>query len=308
MPATRTDIHRPSAPEFDPADYEFVAVRDSNAEWPGANDWFLQSLRELLADGWTFSGAHGGGRCDHCGTMLRYSALMKHLPTRTLIYIGETCLDNRFELTKAEFDKARREAQLDRERQAKLTAFNALCDSYPELVWATYALNIGNAQDERGNYWRVKHNKGWTVETLTDIARKARQYGSFASEKQAALVVRLVGELETAEAETAKREAERAAKAAARVNAAIGEIGDRRDFEGTVRWFDHFESHYGYTPKTCTVMILDTPEGTVKWKASNYIELVKGQTVKVKATVKEHSIYDRTQEITTVVTRGQLLD
>lgn len=302
MTSARTDIHRPSAAEFDPADYEFVAVHDNRAEWPGANDWFLQLRRELLADGWTFSGVHGGaGQCDHCGALLRYSALMKHLPTRTLIYVGETCLDNRFELTKAEFDKARRAAQLDRERQAKLAAFNELCLDVPELIWATYADNIGT------NGWAARNRKEWAVDVLSDLARKVRQYGSFASEKQAKLLVKLVGELETAEAETAKRDAERDAKAAARTNAAIGEVGDRRDFTGTVRWFDHFESNYGYTPKTCTVIILDTPEGTVKWTASNYIELENGQEITIKATVKEHSIYDRTQEITTVVTRGKIL-
>lgn len=328
MTSARTDIHRPSAAEFDPADYEFVAVHDNGAEWPGANLGFLELRRQLLADGWTFSGVHGGmGQCDHCGALLRYSALMKHLPTRTLIYVGETCLDNRFELTKAEFDTARRNAQLDRERQRLLAAFNELCRDVPELVWATYADNIAVAGaiyetrprwfDEpngemvtapvEGTTWAERNRKEWALSTIADLARKVRQYGSFASEKQAKLLVRLVNELEAAEAETAKREAERAAKAAARTNAAIGEIGERRDFTGTVRWFDHFESNYGYTPKTCTVMILDTPEGTVKWTASNRIELERGQQITIKATVKEHSIYDRTQEITTVVTRGKVL-
>lgn len=302
MTTARTDIHRPSATEFDPADYEFVCVFDSRPDFPGGQDWEIQQRRDLIAAGWTFSGVHGGaGRCDHCGALLRYSALMKHLPTHTLLYVGETCLDNRFSMTKSEFDRARKAAALDRERQAKLTAFNALCQDIPELVWATYAHNIG------ANGWAERNRKDWAVGVLSELAHKVRQYGSFASERQAALLVRLVGELEAAETETAKREAERAAKAAARVNAAIGEIGDRREFEGTVRWFDHFESHYGYTPKTCTVMILDTPEGTVKWAASSRIELEKGQTVKIKATVKEHSIYDRTEEITTVVTRGKLL-
>jgi hypothetical protein len=316
MTAARTDIHRPSAAEFDPADYEFVAVHDNGAEWPGANLYFAQVRRELIDAGWTFSGIYGGaGKCDHCGAVLRYSALMKHLPTRTLIYIGETCLDNRFEMTKGEFDAARKAAQLDRERQGKLRAFNELCQDMPELVWATYAQNIGSAGlgDHRADLpalpetWGERNRKGWAIGVLSDLARKVRQYGSFASEKQAALLVRLVHELEVADAETAKREAERAAKAAARTNAAIGEIGERREFTGTVRWFDHFTDFYGYSEKTSTVMILDTPEGTVKWKASNYIELEKGQTVKIRATVKEHSIYDRTQEITTVVTRGKVL-
>jgi hypothetical protein len=325
---TRTDRHRPSAPEFDPADYEFVAVHDNNADWPRANDHFLAMRRELLATGWTFSGVHGGmGQCDHCGARLRYSALMKHLPTRTLIYVGEQCLGNRFEMTKAEFDAARKAAQLDRERQAQLVAFNALCEDVPELVWATYAHNIGTAGTEyrtepvyfdesdgptveravAGTSWAERNRQDWAISTLSDIARKARRYGSFASEKQAQLVVRLVGELEAAEAATAEREAKRAAEQATRVNAAIGEIGERRDFTGTVRWFDHFESNFGYTPKTSTVMIIDTAEGTVKWTASSYISLERGQQITIKATVKEHTVYDRDQSITTVVTRGKIL-
>lgn len=328
MTSARTDIHRPSATEFDPADYEFVAVHDNGAEWPAANLYFLDLRRELLDNGWTYSGVHGGaGRCDHCGAVLRYSALMKHLPTRSLIYVGETCLDNRFELTKAEFDKARKAAQLDRERQAKLAAFNELCLDVPELVWATYAYNIGVAGatyetrprwfDEpdgeqvtapvEGTTWAERNRKDWAISVLTDLAQKVRRYGSFASEKQAKLLVKLVGELETAEVETAKREAERAAKAAARTNAAIGEVGDRRDFTGTVRWFDHFSAgFYGGREKFVTVVILDTAEGTVKWKSSNVLDLTKGQEITIKATVKEHTIHDKTQEITTVVTRGKL--
>jgi hypothetical protein len=324
MTMARTDRHRPSAPEFDPADYSFVAVFDSHAEWPGANDHFRAQRERLLAEGWTFSGVHGGsGQCDHCGALLRYSALMLHHPTHTMIYVGEQCLDNRFEMTKAEFQAARKAAQLDRERQAQLAAFNALCEDVPELVWATYAWNIGVAgatwetrprwMDEpdgeqvyapvEGTTWAERNRREWAISTLSDMARKARRYGSFASEKQAALLVRLVGELETAEAETAEREAKRAAEQAARVNAAIGEVGDRRDFTGTVRWFDQFENDYGWV----TVMIIDTAEGTVKWKASKYIELERGQEITIKATVKEHTVYDRDESITTVVTRGKIL-
>lgn len=325
---TRTDVHRPSAPEFDPADYSFVAVYDSGAEWPEANAYFRAQRARLLDEGWTFGGVHGGsGQCDHCGALLRYSALMLHHPTRTMIYVGEQCLDNRFEMTKAEFQAARKAAQLDRERQAKLVAFNTLCTDVPELVWATYAWNIGVAGatyetrprwvDEpdgeqvtapvEGTTWAERNRKDWAISTLVDVARKARRYGSFASEKQAQLVVRLVGELEAAEAVTAEREAKKAAEREARPNAAIGEVGDRRDFTGTVRWFDHFESNFGYTPKTNTVMIIDTAEGTVKWTASKYISLERGQQITIKATVKEHTVYDRDQSITTVVTRGKVL-
>jgi hypothetical protein len=303
---TRTDRHRPSAPEFDPEDYEFSGVvHNASPDSVYTNDSFRRTRNALLAQGYTFSGVHGGiGQCDHCGARLRYSALMIHIPTRTLLYVGETCLDNRFEaMTKAEFDRARREAQLDRERQARKTRFAELCAEHQDLAWATYASNIAVVTDETGTRWAERYGKDWAVSVLLDIARKAYQYGS-PSEKQLNFVSKLVRELEGAEADAVKREQERAAELAARPNAAIGEVGERRVFEGTVRWSKQYEGDYG----TTTVMVIDTPEGTVKWKASKALEFEKNEAVKIKATIKDHEIYDRDQSITTVVTRGTFLD
>lgn len=305
--STRTDVHRPSAPEFDPADYQFRGVFDLHPE-SGDRRARLTLVNELIDAGYSFGRApHGSGQCSHCGARVRYAALMTHDKTMAIITIGEQCLDNRFSVDKAEFDQLRKTAAALRAEQRLLTAFNELCQDVPELVWATYAYNIGAATDASGTDWATRNRKDWTITTLTDLAFKTRQYGSFASEKQAALLVRLVGELEAAEAATAEREAKKAAERDARPNAAIGEIGDRREFTGTVRWFDHFESHFGYTPKTNTVMIIDTAEGTVKWTASSYISLERGQQITIKATVKEHTVYDRDQSITTVVTRGKVL-
>jgi hypothetical protein len=305
--STRTDVHRPSAPEFDPADYQFRGVFDLHPEY-GDRRTRLTLVNKLIDAGYSFGRApHGSGQCSHCGAYIRYAAMMTHDKTMAIITIGEQCLDNRFSVDKAEFDQLRKAAAAARAEQRLLTAFNELCQETPELVWATYADNIGIAADESGVYWEDRNRKGFAVSTLRDIARKVRQYGAFASEKQAQLVVRLVGELEAAEAATAEREAKAAAERDARPNAAIGEIGDRREFQGTVRWFDHFTEFYGYSEKTSTVMIIDTPEGTVKWKASKYVELAKGVTIRIKATVKDHTVYDRDQSITTVVTRGQIL-
>lgn len=324
--STRTDIHRPSAPEFDPADYVLRGVFDLHPEVPGRAR--MELVNELVKAGYSFGRApHGSGQCSHCGAHVRYAALMTHDKTMAIITIGEQCLDNRFSVDKAEFDALRKAAAAARAEHRLLTAFTELCEENPALVWATYAHNIGVAGAEYrtepvyfdepdgpttrrlvpGTTWAERNRKDWAITTLTDLAYKARKYGS-ASDKQLAFAARLVDELEQAEAATAQREAKRAAERAARVNAAIGEVGDRRPFTGIVRWFDHFESSYGYTPKTCTVIILDTAEGTVKWTASNYIELERGQQLTFKATVKAHDVYEQTGEITTIVTRGKLVD
>lgn len=312
---TRTDRHRPSAAEFDPQDYDFTgAVFDARADWPQANDYFLAVRAELIEQGYTFSGVHGGtGQCDHCGSFLRYSALMIHVPTRSLIYVGEQCLDNRFSgMTKGEFDKARKAAALDRARQLLKSKFAEMCEDNQDLAYATYASNIGCAITDNGQRWEDRYGKSWGISTLRDIANKAYQYSNI-SEKQAALVAKILAELADAEAVTAERERKRAAEKAARPNAAIGTVGERLDFEGTVVWCDDFVNNFDPNGSMYTIMIIATAEGTVKWKASKLVNVERGETVKFKATVKDHELYtpkggtEADASITTIVQRVKFL-
>lgn len=146
---TRTDIHRPSAPEFDPEGYEFFGCFDL---FPDVHDIMaggLQVSRQqvvsgLVEQGWRFTSVHGSNQCGHCGARIRYAALMGHRETKGLIYVGETCLDNRFSLTKGEFDTLRKNAALNRERNAKRERIAALIEQHPALVWASYAHNIAS--------------------------------------------------------------------------------------------------------------------------------------------------------------------
>lgn len=308
MTATRTDRHRPSADEFDPQDYAFTGVvHDNTPDFPQTNADFLNVRGHLLDQGYTFSGIHGGtGQCDHCGSYLRYSALMIHVPTRTLIYVGEQCLDNRFEaMTKDEFNRARRNAQLARESRHLLIAFNQLCDGDQDLTYATYAGNIGAALVD-GKRWEDTFRADYPVSTVVDIMKNVREYGNI-TPRQAAFVVKMLDQIDNAEAVKAAKDAERTATAAARPNAAIGELGERRVFEGTVRWFENYAGNYGWT----TVMIIDTAEGTVKWKASKKLAFKRNESVKIKATVKSHDIYKHkttgVEQITTIVTKGTFL-
>jgi hypothetical protein len=112
MSTPRTDIHSPT--NLVTEDYDFAYAYDAGE--PASRGACMPLLNALLADGWYFDQVHGGDTCDHCGTRLRYVAVMKHRPTKTLIKVGETCLDNRFELATPVFHALRKQAKLNRER------------------------------------------------------------------------------------------------------------------------------------------------------------------------------------------------
>lgn len=135
MTGTRTDIHRPGSPEFDPANYECHGVFDLDDEF--AAPVRMATVASLVSRGYSYADApHGAGQCSHCGHWpLRYVALMSHEPTKTLMHVGETCLDNRFEhMTKGEFARLRKAAKLNRARSAKQRGIDALVVDFPELA------------------------------------------------------------------------------------------------------------------------------------------------------------------------------
>lgn len=114
---SRTDIHRPSAPEFDPENYQFVTCLDLNPE-EGSTKYNREIISRYTSQGYRF--ANAGFGCAHCGKNIRYAALMLHASTMEMLYIGEQCLTNRFEsMTKAEFKRLRENAKLNRERSTK---------------------------------------------------------------------------------------------------------------------------------------------------------------------------------------------
>jgi hypothetical protein len=292
----RTDAHRPSAPSFDPEAYDFTgAVFDLYPEAGGVNSDANKILSALEAEGFECSGARSDhGQCDHCGQHLRYAALMVHRPSMSLVYVGETCLENRFgDLTRLEFRRLQAAAKLARELALTKAAFEIACDNDQALAYATYAKDIRNAAPE-GTF------STWAIDTLLDIVAKARQYGS-ATPGQLTLVERIVGELEAKEAEANARREARAAEQATRVNAFIGtEKEKKHQFDGVVRFILEFEDN-GYG---ASVMILiDTPEGTVKWTSGTdkAWSLAKGDKVSFTATIKAHEIYNG--ESQTVVLR-----
>lgn len=111
----RTDIHRPSAAEFDPANYEFVGCFDLHPE-EGDQKARRETVNRYVSDGYRFFASDG---CGHCGARIRYAALLLHPSTKEMLYIGETCLDNRFTLSASEFQHLRETARLNRERATR---------------------------------------------------------------------------------------------------------------------------------------------------------------------------------------------
>lgn len=113
MTATRTDVHRPgNLDTLDPNDYGLIDVFDLSHE---------NKVREAvdaakLAVGATVADHQKDDHCGHCGVRLRYAALLVHVPTNELIFVGETCLNGRFAGTKAQFKALREAARIEAER------------------------------------------------------------------------------------------------------------------------------------------------------------------------------------------------
>lgn len=110
----RTDQHRPSADDFDPAHYAFVGVVVFKGKAPKSTELREALLSKQAAQGRSLAPHQQDGKCGHCGARLVYAALMVHRPTNEMIYVGEQCLEGRFAGTKTEFQTARK-----REQQAR---------------------------------------------------------------------------------------------------------------------------------------------------------------------------------------------
>ena len=287
---TRNDVHAPSSPDFDPQAYRCVGVFDNVPEWLNAAERKFQMtlVNSLIVDGYR-SGHGSNDNCGHCGARIRYAALMVRDDVKEFIYIGETCLDGRFEMTKGEFDALRKAAALDREAHAKREALAALYAAHPILVLATYSDSIKNAglefeTDEDG--WTTdKRNSSFAMQTRTgkqfsiifDISQKAARYGSV-SDAQVALVTRLFAQIEEAARRLETREADNAALIATGVVAPEGRIV----VTGVIAAQKAIEGDYGTTYK----MLVVTEAGWRVWVTEpGSISPFKGDTVRFTATL-----------------------
>jgi len=237
----RRDVHAPSSDRFDPELYTCYGVFDFTPEF----DYMqvqdrIALVNKMISKGYKFGGSATGG-CGHCGTNIRYGALMARDDVMEMIWVGETCLDGRFELTKNEFQKLRKNASLNRERIAKAARFEALCDENPDLAYATYHENIYNVivTDDGGRFGNVA-DCSWELITMGDIVDKAYRYGD-PSPKQLAFISKLVAKVsDKADAYTAKLAAQ-----ATETPAAPVPTGKGVKVTGTVVKVDWKENAYG---------------------------------------------------------------
>lgn len=165
---TRTDVHSPA--NFKPENYEFVDAFDNSPE-PGSA---LQGEADFVND-LINKVAAGGGRyancsqCDHCGARIRYVGVFRHTPTGNHIAVGQVCTANRFPLSNIKFDQLRKQAQLDREAQRLLTAWNDYRAEHSGAVdWAKL--------DSSTNHF------------IVDVLSKGRQYGNLSDRQLEAIV------------------------------------------------------------------------------------------------------------------------
>jgi hypothetical protein len=303
---TRSDIHRVA--EIDPEAYDYVDSYDLGTG-PDADvvsrRMFHKDVERLAAQGKRVVDHLDSGwryTCATCGQVgLRYVSLVVHHETGEFMVVGRTCIETVFDSARADLD-ARQAAAAQARKDAKLLAgFNELLASHPEIAEAPLLLEKAFSVVEGDQLWHERHRKSWAAETLRDIMARARQYGGEISEKQIAFAGRLVAELIEAEAVTAQKDAERTAARADEVNAAIGEVGERRAFTGEVMWAKDVDNDFDPSGGMKTIMIIRTAEGTIKWYASKVIEVERGSKISFTATVKRHDIYEG--KITTVVQR-----
>lgn len=255
----RTDIHRPSAPEFDPTDYTCAGVFDLHPDaFQGPQR--MAAVNELLGAGYRRGGVHPLGQCSHCGAYLRYTALMTHEPTRTYLWIGEQCLGNRFELeSKEEFAALRKAAALNRQRAAKVERIAELVAEHSvlgQLIDSACASAYGDF--------------------IADVAYRFRSNGEL-SQRQIEAVERIIPQqIERAHEQALRMDAEWGAPV---VPAPAGRMVVTGEVLST-RWQDN---DFG----GCFKMLVKATEGYRVWvTVPADLDVERGQHVKFTATLK----------------------
>lgn len=241
----RTDIHRPSAPEFNPENYEFVTCFDLDTQY-GDRKAQLQVINSYIDKGYRFADAGNG--CGHCGKMIRYAALMLHTPTMEMLYVGEQCLINRFEsMTKAQFHALREQAKLNKDRASKKERRATFIAEHPEIqTLLDYVDSKSTGKDSFGFF-----GSGFLLSLYDQF-----QHNAELSEKQLAAIAPAIEREIRNEQIAAEREAQHASLVSAGIRAPQGKV----QVTGKILGFKTQESEfYGETLK----MIVESVEG---WK------------------------------------------
>lgn len=257
----RTDIHSPK--NLVTEDYEYLGCYDSESSGKARQNLINRVIVEA-GRSWAKvtrnNGDEGSWGCFHCGANIRYVALMLHKPTNTVLKIGETCLDNRFERATSEFHTMRKQAELDRQEQR-------IKKAREEWIAANAEVHAHMVEFATTNGF------------YADLLRKLTSYGTL-SENQTAAVVRGMARDRQYRAEKAAREA--TAAATPKANAPDGKATVR----GVVVSTRLQESGYGDVIK----MLVELPGLARVWGTMPAaITAKKGDEVEFTATFERKS-------------------
>jgi len=201
-------------------------------------------------------------------------------------------------------DHVENEAAYIRAAQARIAA-NARKGRYDRWIASDpKAKLIDEFLNSMGDFAPVKLDNGrWQDNALVsaaaggfyDAMRKAvNEYGAL-TEKQTAAVVAMMERAQT----RLDNRANAIAAAAAR-SSHIGAIKERRDFELTIKLRTGFEGSFGYVH----VFVMEDSIGNVVVYKGSVVLGERGDTVKVKATIKAHGERDGIAQ--TIITRPAL--
>lgn len=256
----RTDVHAPSSVGFDPAAYTYQGAFD--LQEPLHNAARRAIVSRLVDEGYSFGSSSSA--CGHCGHAIRYGALLSRADVMEIIYVGETCLDNRFSgVTAAEFQQLRKNASLNAARSRMAEQVEAFIEANPAL---TRMADYTDADSRLFN------------PILDEMWGKLQRYGSL-SDKQVAFAIRLMGESDERAARREQVAAEKAELLAAGVVAPEGKV----TVCGEVVALKLQESQYGDTWK----MVVKDDAGWAAWVTvpSALTEVVMGDRVVFTATL-----------------------
>jgi hypothetical protein len=184
---------------------------------------------------------------------------MKHPKSMKIVEIGETCLENRFELATYEFHKLRKAAQLDRQAQRIKALVADFVEANPDLAFM--------ADKTMESFPLTSRNNSFVL----DVSRKLRNYGELSD--------RQVEAVRNAVKRDAERETREAAQAAERAAAGPVPAGDKVDIEGTVVGRKFHENDYGVSYK----LTVKLANGSCVWFTEpSRIEVSVGDEIKCR--------------------------
>lgn len=230
----RTDAHRPSV--FVPEDYDFshTGTYSDDEMLMDVRREAARMMRLLTDEGWKAD--FNAGQCTHCGTAIIHYAIMKHLPSHTLIQIGETCLEGRFEMATDSFHAWRKLRTGRAARDAKAAKLEAFLAANPRMR------DLLDYQGEN--------------DFLLSLSEKLRSYADL-SERQVEAAEKAL----TRDIERAQEKAQRDARSAALEPLTAG----KRTITGTIRSTKWVDSPFGYGASGSLKCLIEDAEGYRFW-------------------------------------------